>query len=188
MNVVLKKLSEIRPYEKNPRINQEAIEYVKESIQTHGFNQPIVTNQNGVICVGNTRYYASLELELDEVPVLVKQMTEAQFIAYNLADNKTHEYSRWDNKILTELMQDLEILDEKLLNATAFATAEINALINQTNIDFQIEEDEIPVSAHTRTPSGNAEKLTLEIKLPNKMELQDLYDDLTHKGYVVKVK
>ena len=46
-------IESVRPYEKNPRKNDKAVDGVAESIK-----QPIVIDKNGVIVVGHTRYKA----------------------------------------------------------------------------------------------------------------------------------
>ena len=55
-------LSAIKPYEKNPRKNDEAVNGVAESIKQFGFQQPIVIDAKGVIVVGHTRYKAAKKL------------------------------------------------------------------------------------------------------------------------------
>lgn len=62
MQIVEKRLDEIKPYENNPRKNDNAVPYVAESIKRYGFKVPIVIDNNGVIVAGHTRYLASLEL------------------------------------------------------------------------------------------------------------------------------
>ena len=42
MKIIEKKLSELKPYEKNPRKNDEAVKYVMESIKEFGFKVPII--------------------------------------------------------------------------------------------------------------------------------------------------
>ena len=42
MQIINMKLSEIHPYEKNPRFNDGAVEAVANSIKEFGFQQPIV--------------------------------------------------------------------------------------------------------------------------------------------------
>lgn len=56
LNIVEKKLKDIKPYEKNPRKNDEAVKYVAESIKQFGFKVPIVIDKNNVIVAGHTRY------------------------------------------------------------------------------------------------------------------------------------
>lgn len=91
------KLSEIKPYEKNPRIiPQAAVDAVARSIQAFGFRQPIVVDGNGVILAGHTRYKAAQQLGLEEVPVVWQtDITDLQLQArgYRIADNKTAEIS-----------------------------------------------------------------------------------------------
>ena len=66
MEVVQKSISEIKPYEKNPRKNDDAVEYVANSIKEFGFKQPIVIDNDGVIVAGHTRYKAAKKLKLSE--------------------------------------------------------------------------------------------------------------------------
>lgn len=97
MDILQMKLSEITPYENNPRNNDEAVDKVAESIRQFGFNQPIVVDENNVIVAGHTRYRAARKLGIEEVPVYqLKGLSEEQYRAYRLADNKTAEYAEWD--------------------------------------------------------------------------------------------
>ena len=63
-------ISAVKPYEKNPRKNDKAVDGVAESIKQFGFKQPIVIDKNDVIVAGHTRYKAALKLGLDTVPAL----------------------------------------------------------------------------------------------------------------------
>lgn len=91
------KISDVKPYENNPRNNNEAVQYVANSISEFGWNQPIVVDRNGVIIVGHTRYKAAMLLGMEFVPVLVAHdLSEQQAAAYRIADNKTGEIATWD--------------------------------------------------------------------------------------------
>lgn len=96
---------EIRPYENNPRHNEEAVEYVANSIKEFGFKQPIVCDADGTIIAGHTRYKAARKLGLEVVPVLyATDLTPEQVNAYRLADNKVGELAEWDmSKLLDEI-------------------------------------------------------------------------------------
>ena len=52
LKIIEKKLADIKPYEKNPRKNDEAVKYVAESIRQFGFRVPIVIDKNNVIVAG----------------------------------------------------------------------------------------------------------------------------------------
>ncbi len=108
MNIVLKDISEIKPYEKNPRRNDDAVKYVAKSIKQFGFKVPIVIDKDNTIVAGHTRYKAAKKLELKEVPCIVADdLTDEQIKAYRLADNKTGELSAWDYQVLDEELNDL---------------------------------------------------------------------------------
>ena len=64
MQIELRKLSDIKPYPSNPRVNDQAVEAVARSIREFGFRQPIVVDVDGVIVVGHTRWKAARKLGL----------------------------------------------------------------------------------------------------------------------------
>lgn len=110
--VVLMALTDITPYENNPRNNEEAVEKVANSIKKFGFNQPIVVDKDNVIIVGHTRYLAAQELGLTEVPVIVAgNLSDEQARAYRLADNKTGELAGWDFEKLALELEQIEDID-----------------------------------------------------------------------------
>ena len=107
-NIQYVSIDAIKPYEKNPRVNENSVPKVAESIKQFGFLQPIVVDADGVILAGHTRYEASKLLGLSEVPVLyAKDLSKAQAKAYRLADNKVAESSQWDNYFLLDELNDL---------------------------------------------------------------------------------
>lgn len=66
MDVVNLKIKDLKPYEKNPRKNDGAVEYVANSIKEFGFKVPIVVDVDNVIVAGHTRYKAAKKLGLKE--------------------------------------------------------------------------------------------------------------------------
>ena len=103
-------VDELIPYEKNPRKNDDAVQYVAESIKQFGFKVPIVIDRNNVIVTGHTRLKAAKELGLKQVPCIVADdLTDEQIKAFRLADNKVSEKAEWDFELLDEELS--EILD-----------------------------------------------------------------------------
>lgn len=111
MQIEMKKLSEIIPYEKNPRKNDDAVKYVQKSIEEFGFKVPIVIDKDGIIVAGHTRYKAAKKLKLKEVPcITADDLTPEQVKAFRLADNKVGEMAEWDFNLLdAELPEIVEI-------------------------------------------------------------------------------
>ncbi len=101
MKIELRPLAEVKPYEKNPRDNDAAVEAVAQSIRQFGFRQPIVVDGDGVIVCGHTRWKAAQKLGLEKVPVHVaRDLTPEQIRAYRIADNKTNELAEWNLDLL----------------------------------------------------------------------------------------
>ena len=112
MDIVEKKLADIKPYEKNPRKNDNAVDTVANSISQFGFKVPIVIDKDNVIVCGHTRYKASKKLGLEVVPcVIADDLTEEQIKAYRLADNKVSELAEWDIDLLGEELDDIFNID-----------------------------------------------------------------------------
>lgn len=106
MNIKQLPLSDIKPYEKNPR-RKKNIEKVMQSIKDFGFQQPIVTDTSGTIIVGHSRYIAAQELKLQTVPVVIANLSPEKAKAYRIADNKTNEDSEWDYGLLHQEFTDM---------------------------------------------------------------------------------
>lgn len=112
MIIVNKKLNEIKPYEKNPRYNDEAVTPVANSIKEFGFKVPIVIDKDGTIVAGHTRYKAAQKLKLEEVPcIIADDLSEEQIKAFRLADNKVGEIATWDDGLLTQELDEILNLD-----------------------------------------------------------------------------
>jgi ParB-like chromosome segregation protein Spo0J len=120
-------IGRVKPYDKNPRRNDKAVEAVAKSIKEFGFRQPIVVDKDGVIVVGHTRYKAAILLKLKTVPVHVAaDLTPQQARAYRIADNRTNETAEWDIDLLPIELGELREggADLKLLGFTDKELAE----------------------------------------------------------------
>ena len=103
------KLTEIHPYEKNPRLNDDSVDAVANSIRDFGFRAPIIVDKDRVIIAGHTRYKAAKKLGLKTVPVIVAEdMTPEQVEAYRIADNSAGSASTWDLDLLSDILQDID--------------------------------------------------------------------------------
>ena len=102
-------IEDIIPYENNPRINDDAVAGVVESIKQCGELDPIEVDENNVILSGHTRLKAYKELGYNSISVLrITGLTEPQKRKYRLLTNKTGEVAAWD---LDKLGLELEGLD-----------------------------------------------------------------------------
>ena len=146
MKIVQMNIADVKPYERNPRINDNAVEAVAESIKEFGWRAPIVVDENHVIIAGHTRLLAAKQLGLDTVPVHVaKGLTPEQIKAYRIADNKTGEIAEWDYDLLPMELADLQMADFDL-SLLGFNADELDKLLNGDNsvIDGETDPDAVP--------------------------------------------
>lgn len=102
-------LEDIHPYENNPRLNEDAVPYVVESIKQCTDLDPIEVDENNVILSGHTRLLAMQHLGYKQADCIrYSGLTEAQKKKYRLLANKVAEESFWD---FDKLPEELEGLD-----------------------------------------------------------------------------
>lgn len=90
------KIKDIRPNPYQPRkvFEKEAIEELKQSILEHGILQPIIVRKSikgYEIVVGERRYRAAKEANLEKVPVVVRELTEQQMMELAVLENLQRE-------------------------------------------------------------------------------------------------
>jgi len=142
-------LGKVKPYDKNPRRNDKAVEAVAKSIKEFGFRQPIVVDKDGVIVVGHTRYKAAQKLGLKTVPVHVAaDLTPQQARAYRIADNRTNETAEWDVELLPIELGELrgDGVDLKLLG---FTDKELAEYLKEFDTDLEDGEGDAGEAADT---------------------------------------
>lgn len=147
MNITDIRTCDLKPYENNQRLNEDAVDLVAASIEEFGFKQPIVVDKDLIIIAGHTRWKAAQKLGLETVPcVQADDLTPAQVKAYRLADNKVAEAAQWD---LDALQFELEELDNMDFDMEPFG-------FETETFDEHIAEDdnfeaELPTAPMTRS-------------------------------------
>ena len=112
----------------NPRVHSKRqVRQIARSIQTFGFNVPVLVNAEGRLIAGHGRVLAAKLLGLSEIPAIrVQHLTEAQSRAFMIADNRLTENSVWDERLLAEQFQVLSALNLDI-EVTGFEVAEVDA-------------------------------------------------------------
>ena len=183
-----KALTDIKPYQKNPRQKYD-IQKVASSIKEYGFQQPIVVDTAGVIIVGHGRYQAAKSLNLETVPVIIADLPPEKAKAYRIADNKTNEYSDWDIGLLQQEFTDL--LDVNFdLELTGFDHDELERLIvgekeGLTDEDAVPETPEEPIAqlgdiyklGEHRLMCGDSTSIDAVDKLINNERVEMMFTD-----------
>lgn len=126
MEVKVFKLSEVTPYENNPRNNDDAVEALKMSLNSFGYQVPLVVDKAGVILAGHTRFEALRQMGVKEFQCVVVDLPPEKAKAFRLADNRTHEMSGWDKEKLTSELR--EIMDLEAMKVY-FPDRDLDALV-----------------------------------------------------------
>lgn len=122
--IEMRKISEIRPYFRNPRKNEKTVEMLIDLIPRVGFNVPILIDEAGVIVKGHARYRAAIRLGLEKVPCVVTYADEEAKKLDRLADNKVSELSEWVND---DLLHELDMLTTDFdLSKLGFPTVDLD--------------------------------------------------------------
>ena len=96
IEIIYLPLGVIKPYWKNPRINEETIKALVETIPEIGFNVPIVVDENYVIVKGHARFGAAARLGMQELPCIISHNDDDLNRLDRIADNRVFELSQWD--------------------------------------------------------------------------------------------
>ena len=120
-------INEVKPYKNNPRLNEEAIPYVMNSIKEFGFKNPIILDKNNVIVAGHTRLESAKRLDMKEVPAIyADDLSEEQVKAFRLADNKVSEKAQWDFSKLDEELENILDIDMSMFDFNINNTDDID--------------------------------------------------------------
>ena len=129
-------ITELNEWEKNPRVNDAAVDKVAASIRRFGFGAPIVARkEDSVIIAGHTRIKAARTIEgMTHVPVRYLDISMKEAEALALADNKLGEIAVWEDNMLAALLADLS---EEEAVSLGFNEEELEGLLG----DIEEQED-----------------------------------------------
>ena len=148
MKMETRSLASLRPAEYNPRVQLQPAdpEYqnIKRSIETFGYVDPIIINQDGTIIGGHQRYNVMKDLGYTEAQVVVVDLDKNNEKALNIALNKIT--GEWDEIKLKDLLLDLDLNDYDL-TATGFSSKEVEDLVIRLDKDVEAEDDDFDADA-----------------------------------------
>lgn len=146
MEIVYKKINELKPYENNSRTHDESqIKQISESIKEYGWTNSVLIDEKGIIIAGHGRVEAGKKLDIKEVPCIVLSgLTEAQKKAYVIADNKMALNAGWNEELLKTELENLKELDFDL-ELTGFNIDELDELFKEDEEEQEIIEDDFDI-------------------------------------------
>ena len=154
-------ITELIEWEKNPRMNQAAVDKVAASIRRFGFGAPIVARkEDRMIIAGHTRIKAARTIEgMTHVPVRYLDISKKEAEALALADNKLGEIAVWEDNMLAALLSDLS---EEEAVSLGFNEEELEDLLGDIDqlgkpvFEDDLDDlDRIPEDVEPRTNPGD---------------------------------
>jgi DNA modification methylase len=150
----------LKPHPQNPRVHKDKqVGQIAQSIEAFGFNVPILVDDRQNVVAGHGRLLAARKLGWDTVPVIkLGHLTESQYSAFLIADNRLTENSSWDERLLGEQLKVLSELELDFdLEVTGFEVPEIDLLIDGLNTVPEADpDDQLPeISESAVTGSGD---------------------------------
>ena len=175
-------IDSVTPWENNPRKNEQAIGKLAKLLKLHGQVTPIVVwSKDGNIYKGNTTWKAMKKIKAEKVYVMFYNFrSRAEATAYAIADNKSHEWSEWDDDVLTRLLQGSKLQElagsiEDLRLLTGLSEKEYAALVDRVEMP-----DKLPDVDLSGIVEGKSDFMVL--RFDSKEQMDKFLQKIGHDG------
>jgi ParB-like chromosome segregation protein Spo0J len=110
--IIHRPIAELTPDLANPRRHsKKQIRQIADSIDSFGFNVPVLVDADLKVIAGHGRLLAARQLGFAEVPTIsLEHLTPEQARAFAIADNRLTEIATWDENLLGQQLRELSEL------------------------------------------------------------------------------
>lgn len=132
----------------NPRIHSpRQLKALAKSIQSFGFNIPVVIDAHNLVVSGHARVEAAKSLRLQHIPVIhLSHLSPDQIKAFSIADNRLSEMSSWNDELLAVQLKELSLVNLDFdLESTGFTIGEIDLRIEGLANSIDVDEEDLPL-------------------------------------------
>lgn len=164
-------ISEILFHPKNANTHSDAqIEKLAKLIKKNGIRHPIIISSlSNYVIAGHGRVEALKKLGVEKIPCDVQDFqTKKEEYAFMVSDNAIASWAELNLDLIELDLKEFDDLDPDDLAIKDFdfnGPPQMVEPLNETDVE---------------------EKYLLQVQLSNELDLADLFDDLTSKGYLVK--
>src|SRR5438105_8004337 len=148
VEIVYRPIDQLKPDPPNPRRHErKQIRKIADSIETFGFNVPILVDADLKVIAGHGRLLACRLLGRTEVPTIsLEHLSEAQARAFMIAENRLTEIASWEDRLLGEQLRELSELNLVFsLDVTGFDMGDIDLLIEGASGILEPDPDNEPL-------------------------------------------
>lgn len=125
------KIDKLIEHPKNARIHTKRnLEAIKNSLESFGQTKPLLVQRSTMyVIAGNGTLQAMKSMGWTECDCHVLDLDDSKAYALSILDNKTGEMSEWDERTLTETLQQLKEDGDGLLELSGFQDEELDAML-----------------------------------------------------------
>ncbi len=172
------------PFQPRKEFSDEALEELATSIKEHGVLQPIIVRKKGVsyeIVVGERRFRASKLALQNEIPAVVRDLTDQQMMEYALLENLQREdlNAIEEAEAYQNLMEHLSLTQEQLAQRLGKSRPYIANHIRLLSLPKEIQAYVVEGQLST----GHARAL---LALKNKKVMQQVAEKIIAEGLNVR--
>ena len=141
-------ISEIRPNPRQPRhyFNEAKIAELSESIRNQGILQPLVVrkiSQGYELILGERRFRAAQRAQLERVPVMVREVSDAESLEMALVENIQREELTPIEEALAyrQLMEEFHLTQEQVAQRVGKSRPVVTNLLRVLNLPEEIKQN-----------------------------------------------
>jgi ParB-like chromosome segregation protein Spo0J len=159
----------LKPWADNPRKNDgQPVARVIESIKRFGFGAPIVARRaNREIIAGHTRWKASLEMKLAQVPARFLDISEREARLLALADNRIPELTEWSETLGT-ILSGYDLVEVEM---AGWSKEDLEKMAGEISDDNDLPDD-VPID----------QSLAIVVTCTSESEQTELLDEFSRRG------
>ncbi len=142
MQIIIKKVSELKLYDKNHRIHpKKQIDLLVKSIEKFGFTTPVLIDEDNEVIAGHGRLLALKQLQREDVScVLIGGLSKEEIKALRLADNQVALLGETDFGLAIE---ELKGLSDEMFDLTGF---DRDLLVEGNEKDDEVSDNAPPIA------------------------------------------
>ncbi len=149
-------VNEIYPNPDQPRIDMGDIDSLAQSIEEHGVLEPIlvVKQDRGYLIVsGERRYRACKELQIDEIPCILKDLNENQILEIALVENlqrqNLHPFEEADG--LKVLVEKYRYTHEQISRKLSKSRTSVTETLTLANLEDEVRDAALKAGIKAKT-------------------------------------
>lgn len=137
-------IDRLRPYARNLRKNDHAVDQMVAAIKEFGFKIPLLVRSDGELIDGHLRLKAAQKLGFTELPVILcDEWTPEQVRAFRLSVNRSASWATWDLEGVSFELASLKLSGFNL-GLTGFSGFEIDSFLSRANKVSADSVSEVP--------------------------------------------